>query len=183
MIGILIAVLVAALVWAVCVALGLPAIVGIVAAILVLLAGAYAYAVGRRWSGLRDLVLLRVSGRRPGDLLLAVPPAVAVLYAASDSTWYTGTPRYLLVTYPLFAVGLAALLPLGGPARRAWPASASHASTAVRTASATTPSRSRPIASASPTRRIASVSSPRWRWTSSIFDASWADMLLNSRPS
>ena len=39
MIGILIAVLVAALVWAVCVALGLPAIVGIVAAILVLLAG------------------------------------------------------------------------------------------------------------------------------------------------
>ena len=39
MIGILIAVLVAALVWAICVALGLPAIVGIVAAILVLLAG------------------------------------------------------------------------------------------------------------------------------------------------
>src|SRR5687767_12810914 len=39
MIGILIAVLFAALVWAICVALGLPAIVGIVAAILVLLAG------------------------------------------------------------------------------------------------------------------------------------------------
>ena len=39
MIGILIAVLVAALVWAICVALGLPSIVGIVAAILVLLAG------------------------------------------------------------------------------------------------------------------------------------------------
>jgi hypothetical protein len=38
-IGILIAVLFAALVWAICVALGLPAIVGIVAAILVLLAG------------------------------------------------------------------------------------------------------------------------------------------------
>ena len=51
------------------------------------------------------------------------------------------------------------------------PASASHASTAVRTARATTPSRSSPIASASPTRRIASVSSPRWRWTSSIFEA------------
>ena len=66
---------------------------------------------------------------------------------------------------------------------RARPASASQASTAVRTASATTPSRSRPIASASPTRRIASVSSPRWRWTSSIFEASCADMLLNSRPS
>ena len=39
MIGILIAVLVAALVWAICTALGLPTIVGIVAAILVLLAG------------------------------------------------------------------------------------------------------------------------------------------------
>ena len=39
MIGVLIAVLFAALVWAICVALGLPAIVGIVAAILVLLAG------------------------------------------------------------------------------------------------------------------------------------------------
>lgn len=86
--------------------------------ILLVLAGAYAYALVRR-SGLRDLVLLRVSGRRPGDVLLAVPPAVTVLYAASDSTWYTGTPRYLLVTYPLLAVGLAAVLPLGGPARRA----------------------------------------------------------------
>jgi hypothetical protein len=39
MIGVLIAVLIAALVYAVCVALGLPSIVGIVAAILVLLAG------------------------------------------------------------------------------------------------------------------------------------------------
>lgn len=39
MIGVLIAVLFAALVWAICVALGLPSIVGIIAAILVLLAG------------------------------------------------------------------------------------------------------------------------------------------------
>jgi hypothetical protein len=39
MIGVLIAVLFAALVWAICVALGLPPIVGIVAAILVLIAG------------------------------------------------------------------------------------------------------------------------------------------------
>jgi hypothetical protein len=51
MIGILIAVLVAALVWAVCVALGLPAIVGIVAAILVLLAGipSGGYGLGNRF--------------------------------------------------------------------------------------------------------------------------------------
>jgi hypothetical protein len=39
MIGILLTVLVAALVYILCVALGLPAIIGIVAAILVLLAG------------------------------------------------------------------------------------------------------------------------------------------------
>ena len=39
MIGLVIAILVAALVYALCVALGLPSIVGIVAAILVLLAG------------------------------------------------------------------------------------------------------------------------------------------------
>ena len=39
MIGIVLAVLFAALVYAICVAVGLPAIVGIVAAILVLLAG------------------------------------------------------------------------------------------------------------------------------------------------
>jgi hypothetical protein len=53
MIGILIAVLVAALVWAVCLALGLPAIVGIVAAILVLLAGipSGGYGLGSRFSG------------------------------------------------------------------------------------------------------------------------------------
>lgn len=39
MIGIIIAVLVAAVVYALCLALGLPAIVGIVAAVLVLLSG------------------------------------------------------------------------------------------------------------------------------------------------
>lgn len=51
MIGVLIAVLFAALVWALCVALGLPAVVGIVAAILVLLAGipSGGYGLGRRF--------------------------------------------------------------------------------------------------------------------------------------
>lgn len=51
MIGILIAVLLAALVWAICVALGLPTIVGIVAAILVLLAGVptHGYGLGNRF--------------------------------------------------------------------------------------------------------------------------------------
>jgi hypothetical protein len=50
MIGILVAVLLAALVYFVCTALGLPAIVGIVAAILVLLAGipSGGYGLGRR---------------------------------------------------------------------------------------------------------------------------------------
>jgi hypothetical protein len=51
MIGIVIAVLVAALVYMLCVALGLPAIVGIIAAILVLLAGmpSAGFGVGRRY--------------------------------------------------------------------------------------------------------------------------------------
>ena len=50
MIGLVIAVLVAALVYALCVALGLPSIVGIVAAVLVLLAGipTGGYGLGRR---------------------------------------------------------------------------------------------------------------------------------------
>lgn len=50
MIGVILAVLLAALVYWLCTALGLPAIVGIVAAILVLLAGVGTggYGVGRR---------------------------------------------------------------------------------------------------------------------------------------
>ncbi len=50
MIGIVIAVVVAALVYMICVALGLPSIVGIVAAILVLLAGipSAGFGYGRR---------------------------------------------------------------------------------------------------------------------------------------
>jgi hypothetical protein len=51
MIGILIAILLAALVYVLCTALGLPAIVGIIAAILVLLAGipSGGYGLGRRF--------------------------------------------------------------------------------------------------------------------------------------
>jgi hypothetical protein len=50
MIGLVVAVLVAALVYALCVALGLPSVVGIVAAILVLLTGipSRGYGLGRR---------------------------------------------------------------------------------------------------------------------------------------
>jgi hypothetical protein len=53
MIGILIAVLLAALVYFLCMALGLPAIVAIIAAVLVLLAGipTGGYGVGGRWGG------------------------------------------------------------------------------------------------------------------------------------
>lgn len=51
MIGILVAIVLAALVYFLCTALGLPAIVGIVAAILVLLAGipSRGYGLGRRF--------------------------------------------------------------------------------------------------------------------------------------
>ena len=50
MIGILIAIVVAALVYFICLALGLPAIVGIIAAVLVLLAGipSAGFGFGRR---------------------------------------------------------------------------------------------------------------------------------------
>ena len=52
MIGIVIAILVAALVYWLCLVLGLPSIVGIIAAILVLLGGVgsgYGMRAGRRW--------------------------------------------------------------------------------------------------------------------------------------
>lgn len=53
MIGIVIAILVAALVYWICVAIGLPSIVAIIAAILVLLAGipTGGYGFGSRWGG------------------------------------------------------------------------------------------------------------------------------------
>jgi hypothetical protein len=51
MIGVIIAILFAALAYALCVALGLPAIVGLIAAVLVLLAGipSGGYGLGRRF--------------------------------------------------------------------------------------------------------------------------------------
>jgi hypothetical protein len=57
MIGILIAVLLAALVYFLCIALGLPSIVAIIAAILVLLSGipTGGYGLGGRWGGGRRL--------------------------------------------------------------------------------------------------------------------------------
>jgi hypothetical protein len=75
------------------------------------LVGAYLVAVWRR-RGLADLLRGRVDRRRPADLLLAVAPVTVVLWAASDATWYTGTPRYLAGTFPVLAIGLAALVPL-----------------------------------------------------------------------
>jgi hypothetical protein len=56
-IGILIAVLLAAVVYFLCVALGLPSIVAIIAAILVLLAGVPSggYGMGSRWGGRRGV--------------------------------------------------------------------------------------------------------------------------------
>ena len=79
------------------------------------LVAAYLVAVVRR-RGLVDFLRGRVDRRRPADLLLAVPPVVALLYVASNATWYTGTPRYLVSTFPLLAIGLAALVPI-----RPWP--------------------------------------------------------------
>ena len=56
MIGILIAIVLAAVAYWICVALGLPAIVALIAAVLVLLAGVPTggYGLGGRWGGRRD---------------------------------------------------------------------------------------------------------------------------------
>jgi hypothetical protein len=88
---------------------GLPLAVQILA--LAGLLALYVLALWRRRRGLRSLLTGRVDGRVPADLLLAVPVVVVVAYAASNSTWYTGTPRYLMIVYPLFVIGLAALIP------------------------------------------------------------------------
>ena len=55
MIGVLIAIVFAAIVYWICLALGLPAIVGLIAAILVLLAGipSGGYGLGSRWGARR----------------------------------------------------------------------------------------------------------------------------------
>jgi 4-amino-4-deoxy-L-arabinose transferase-like glycosyltransferase len=87
------------------------------AAVLGLAAG-YLFACWRRRAGLLALVRLRAAGRQPADLLLLVPPVVAVSYAASTFTWWAGEPRYLFAAYPALALGLAALPPrrrLAGP--------------------------------------------------------------------
>ena len=56
MIGILIAIILAAVAYWVCLALGLPAIVALIAAVLVLLAGVPTggYGLGSRWGGRRS---------------------------------------------------------------------------------------------------------------------------------
>jgi hypothetical protein len=56
MIGILIAIVLAALVYWICMALGLPAIVALIAAVLVLIAGipSGGYGLGSRWGGRRE---------------------------------------------------------------------------------------------------------------------------------
>jgi len=96
---------------------GAPVWPGPLAALAVLaLAAAYVAALWRRRPGLADLLRLRGGRRRALDLLLIVPPVVAVLYVASDNTWYVGEPRYLFVAYPALAFGLAALVPREGRA-------------------------------------------------------------------
>jgi hypothetical protein len=58
MIGILIAIVLAAVAYWICMALGLPAIVALIAAILVLLAGipSAGFGLGSRWGGRRGTV-------------------------------------------------------------------------------------------------------------------------------
>ncbi len=69
--------------------------------------------VGAAWQrrhGLAALVRGGVTGRNGADILLLAVPVTVALYLAAPSTWYIGTPRYLFVAYPVWAVGLAALV-------------------------------------------------------------------------
>jgi hypothetical protein len=88
---------------------GLPLALQII--VVVALLALYLFAAWQRRHGLRRLVTGGLDGRVPADLLLAVPVVVVLAYAASNSAWYTGTPRYLMIVYPLFAIGLARLIP------------------------------------------------------------------------
>jgi hypothetical protein len=71
-------------------------------ALLAMLGIGYAVAVARR---------LRSGRSAPTDMLLLTPPTVALLYAASPYTWWTGEPRYLFAAYPALALGIAASVP------------------------------------------------------------------------
>jgi 4-amino-4-deoxy-L-arabinose transferase-like glycosyltransferase len=84
------------------------------AAAVLALTAAYGLACWRRRRGLLDIALLRDRWRAPSDLLLLVPPVVAVLYAVSKYAWWSGEPRYLFAAYPALALGLAALAPRTG---------------------------------------------------------------------
>jgi hypothetical protein len=79
--------------------------------VVVLLMCVVAVGFYRRRYGLVDLLRLTRHRRQPTDLLLLAILVTAVLYMASPNTYYTGTPRYLFAAYPLFALGLAALIP------------------------------------------------------------------------
>ena len=68
------------------------------------------------------------------------------------------------------------------PRMVARPAAAPIPSTAVCTTISSSPTRSSPAANDSPTRRIASCSRPRSRWSSSSRPSSWRAIELNSLP-
>ncbi len=77
--------------------------------------GALGVGAWTRRHGLVALVTLRRGERAPVDVLLLAFLIAPLIYAASDFTFYTGTPRYLFTLYPAFAVLLAAAALSGGP--------------------------------------------------------------------
>ncbi len=75
------------------------------------LALGYVVLVWRRRRGLLSLLRLRQADRSPIDIVLLSAPAIVVLYCSSASAIWTTDPKYLLSAYPLFVLGLAAMLP------------------------------------------------------------------------
>jgi len=89
-----------------------PAIVTMIA---LMILGA---AVWTRRMGLWDMLTLRLTRRRPVDVVILAFLITPPIYAFAKFTWYAGEPRYLFTLYPLLAVGLAAgVFALTGRAR------------------------------------------------------------------
>ncbi len=89
-----------------------PAIVAMVA---LMILGAAAWT---RRMGLWDMLTLRMTRRRPVDVVILAFLITPPIYAFAKFTWYAGEPRYLFTLYPLLAIGLAAgVFALTGRAR------------------------------------------------------------------
>ena len=80
---------------------------------LVVVLGGWLIAVIRRRQGILALLTFQTRwGRKPVDILLVAVALGWIGLAVSHYSWYTETPRYLFVLYPLYPLLLAACVPV-----------------------------------------------------------------------